>query len=35
MDYVKPVGIRLTLQVFTILWLLGCAGWTVQILWRV
>ena len=35
MDYVKPVGIRLALQVFTILWLLGCAGWTVQILWRV
>ena len=35
MDYIKPVGIRLTLQVFTILWLLGCAGWTVQILWRV
>ncbi len=35
MDYIKPVGIRLTLQVFTILWLLACAGWTVQILWRV
>lgn len=35
MDYVKPVGIRLALQVLTILWLVGCAGWTVQILWRV
>ena len=35
MDYVKPVGLRLALQVFTILWLVGCAGWTVQILWRV
>jgi succinate dehydrogenase / fumarate reductase membrane anchor subunit len=35
MDYIKPLGIRLALQVFTIFWLLGCAGWTVQILWRV
>ena len=35
MDYVKPVAIRLLLQVLTILWLVGCAGWTVQILWRV
>ncbi len=35
MDYIKPVGIRLALQVFTILWLVGCVGWTVQILWRV
>lgn len=35
MDYVKPVAIRLTLQVATIAWLIGCAGWTAQILWRV
>jgi succinate dehydrogenase / fumarate reductase membrane anchor subunit len=35
MDYVKPVGVRLLLQVFTILWLVACAGWTVQILWSV
>jgi succinate dehydrogenase / fumarate reductase membrane anchor subunit len=35
MDYVKPVGIRLTLQTLTVLWLLGCAAWTVQILWSV
>ncbi|MDB5839113.1 MAG: sdhD [Herminiimonas sp.] len=34
MDYVKPVAIRLTLQVATIVWLIGCAGWTAQILWR-
>ena len=34
MDYVKPMGIRLGLQVFTIVWLLGCAGWAVQVLWR-
>jgi succinate dehydrogenase / fumarate reductase membrane anchor subunit len=34
MDYVKPVGTRLALQVFTIAWLVGCAGWAVQVLWR-
>ena len=34
MDYVKPVGVRLVLQVFTIVWLVGCAGWAVQVLWR-
>lgn len=34
MDYVKPVGIRLTLHVLTIVWLVGCAGWAVQVLWR-
>ena len=35
MDYVKPVGIRLALQVLTVLYLLGCAVWSVQILWSV
>ncbi|MES2148685.1 MAG: succinate dehydrogenase, hydrophobic membrane anchor protein [Pseudomonadota bacterium] len=35
MDYVKSVGLRLTLQMATILWLVVCAGWTVQILWSV
>jgi succinate dehydrogenase / fumarate reductase, membrane anchor subunit len=34
MDYIKPVGTRLALQIFTIVWLLGCAGWAVQVLWR-
>jgi succinate dehydrogenase / fumarate reductase membrane anchor subunit len=34
MDYVKPVGTRLLLQVFAIAWLVGCAGWAVQVLWR-
>jgi succinate dehydrogenase / fumarate reductase membrane anchor subunit len=34
MDYIKPVGLRLSLQVFTIVWLVGCAGWAVQVLWR-
>lgn len=34
MDYIQPVGIRLALQVFSIVWLLGCAGWAIQVLWR-
>jgi succinate dehydrogenase / fumarate reductase membrane anchor subunit len=34
MDYIKPVWLRLTLQIFTIVWLTGCAGWAVQVLWR-
>jgi succinate dehydrogenase / fumarate reductase membrane anchor subunit len=35
MDYVKPVGVRLGLQIFTILWLVGCGVWAIEILWRV
>lgn len=34
MDYIKPVGVRLVAQVFTIAWLVGCCGWAVQVLWR-
>ena len=34
MDYVKPVGLRLVLQVATLVWLVGCAGWALQVLWR-
>lgn len=34
MDYIKPVGVRLLLQVFTIVWLIGCTGWGIQVLWR-
>ncbi len=35
MDYIKPVGVRLGLQVFTLVWLVACAGWGIQVLWRV
>jgi succinate dehydrogenase / fumarate reductase membrane anchor subunit len=35
MDYIKPVGVRLSLQVFSIVWLVACAGWSIQVLWRV
>ena len=34
MDYIKPVVLRLALQVATIVWLVGCMGWAVQVLWR-
>ncbi|MCL5968187.1 MAG: succinate dehydrogenase, hydrophobic membrane anchor protein [Betaproteobacteria bacterium] len=34
MDYVKPAGLRLALHVFTLVWLVGCAGWAFQVLWR-
>ena len=34
MDYIKPVLARLALQIFTIVWLVGCAGWAIQVLWR-
>ncbi|MDP3621802.1 MAG: succinate dehydrogenase, hydrophobic membrane anchor protein [Polynucleobacter sp.] len=35
MDYIKPVGIRLTLQALTVLWLVACAAYAAQILWKV
>jgi len=34
MDYVQPDGLRLALQVSTLLLLASYLGWTVQILWR-
>jgi succinate dehydrogenase / fumarate reductase, membrane anchor subunit len=33
MDYLKPVGLRLTVQAATIALLVAYLGWTVQILW--
>ena len=35
MDYIKPVSIRLTLQIFTIVWLLICGIWVFEIMWKV
>jgi len=35
MDYIQPVSIRLLLQVFTIVWLLLCAVWAIQVLWKI
>jgi succinate dehydrogenase / fumarate reductase membrane anchor subunit len=35
MDYITAaVWLRLALQIFTIVWLVGCAGWAIQLLWR-
>jgi succinate dehydrogenase / fumarate reductase membrane anchor subunit len=34
MDYIQPVGPRLTMQVLTLLLLASYLGWSVQILWR-
>jgi succinate dehydrogenase / fumarate reductase membrane anchor subunit len=34
MDYIKPDGLRLTLQVLTLLLLAVYVGWAIQILWR-
>ncbi|BCG49496.1 succinate dehydrogenase, hydrophobic membrane anchor protein [Candidatus Profftella armatura (Diaphorina cf. continua)] len=35
MDYVKSVIIKLILYIFSILWLINCANWAIQILWRI
>ena len=35
MDYVKPFALRLTLQMLTIVWLVACLGWAIQVLWRI
>ena len=34
MDYIQPVAVRLLLQVISTAWLVGCAGWAIQVLWR-
>ena len=33
MDYVKPVGVRIAVQVISIALLIAYLGWTIQILW--
>jgi len=35
MDYIKPVSIRLGLQIFTIVWLLICGIWVFEIIWKI
>jgi succinate dehydrogenase / fumarate reductase membrane anchor subunit len=34
MDYVQAVAIRLALQIFTLVWLVACSGWAIQVIWR-
>ena len=33
MDYIKPTGLRLTVQIAVICALIAYAGWTIQVLW--
>ena len=35
MDYIPPVWARLTLQTITVVCLIACGVWSIQILWRV
>jgi len=35
MDYIHHTGLRLALLTLTVLWLLYCLAWCVQILWSV
>jgi len=35
MDYIQLASLRLSLHVLTVLWLVACAVWSVQILWSV
>ena len=34
MDYIKPTGLRLSLEIFCLLLIASYLGWTIQILWR-
>ena len=34
MDYIKPAGMRLALEVLVLLMIAGYVGWAIQILWR-
>ena len=34
MDYIKPAGLRLALEVMVLLTIAAYVGWTIQILWR-
>jgi succinate dehydrogenase / fumarate reductase membrane anchor subunit len=34
MDYVKPAGVRLGLEILTVLMVAAYVGWAIQILWR-
>jgi succinate dehydrogenase / fumarate reductase membrane anchor subunit len=34
MDYIKPAGLRLTLEVLVLLTIAAYFGWTIEILWR-
>jgi succinate dehydrogenase / fumarate reductase membrane anchor subunit len=33
MDYIKPVGVRLAMEMISVILLVAYLGWTIQILW--
>ncbi|MBS7350221.1 MAG: succinate dehydrogenase, hydrophobic membrane anchor protein [Comamonas sp.] len=35
MDYAPGAGIRFLLQTVTVVWIVGCAAWSFQVLWRI
>ena len=35
MDYVPAAGLRFTLQSLTVVWLVVCAAWGFEVLWRI
>lgn len=35
MDYIKPLGLRLTMHTLTILWLLGTLVYSIKVIWGV
>jgi succinate dehydrogenase / fumarate reductase, membrane anchor subunit len=35
MDYVPAAGLRFTLHTLSIVWLVGCAAWGFEVLWRI
>jgi succinate dehydrogenase / fumarate reductase, membrane anchor subunit len=35
MDYISSTAVRLVMHLLTIVWLVGCAAYAVEILWRV
>jgi len=32
--FTLAIVVRLVLEVFTIVWLVACTGWAIQVLWR-
>lgn len=33
MDYIKPFGLRMLLQSFTVVWLVACAVYSIYVIW--
>lgn len=35
LDYIQATGLRLLLQIAALVWIVGCIGWLVQVLWSI